>query len=76
MAAPRRDEPKRDKLACGTGAVMTMDAPRDGREISANPQEILPSMEYVYSDRKRLMSISFLTKCCWRATNLPSKCHH
>jgi hypothetical protein len=26
MAAPRRDEPKRDKLACGTGAVMTMDA--------------------------------------------------
>jgi hypothetical protein len=24
--------------------------PRDGREISANPQEILPSMEYVYSD--------------------------
>jgi hypothetical protein len=27
MAAPRRDEPKRDKLACGTGAVMTMDAP-------------------------------------------------
>jgi hypothetical protein len=43
MAAPRRDEPKRDKLACGTGAVMTMDAAEmAGKLVPIRKKSCLP----------------------------------